>query len=431
MAFFVSMDAKVEMCAMTKSDGDRVVVTGMGVVSCVGIGVPGFWRALLEGKSGIGPITRFDATGFRCRVAGEARDLDITQYMPAKEARRLDPFCHYAVAAGDEAVKHAGLSSDAMDPERIGVLVGAGIGGIATLQAQARVLEERGPAKSSPLMVPMMIIDTASGYLATRYGFRGPNLAVVTACASGGHSIGEAYWIIRRGDADVMLTGGTEACVVGLGLTGFASMRALSQRNDEPTRASRPFDADRDGFVPGEGAGILVLESLQHAKRRGADILAEVIGYGLTGDAYHITAPDPSGAGMATAVRNAIARAELPPDQVDYVNAHGTSTPLNDKVETLALKSALGESAYKTPVSSTKSMIGHTLGTAGGLESIVCIQALRDGVVPGTMNYETPDPECDLDYVPNAARELPIRTAMNVNLGFGGHNAVVLYRKWE
>lgn len=431
MAFFVSMDAKAEMCAMTKSEGDRVVVTGIGVVSCVGTGVPAFWHALLEGTSGIGPVTRFDATEFRCRVAGEVRDLDMTQYMPAKEVRRLDAFCHYAVAAGDEAVKHAGLSADTANPDRIGVLVGAGIGGIATLQEQALVLHERGPAKSSPLMVPMMIIDTASGYVATRHGFRGPNLSVVTACASGGHSIGEAYWIIRRGDADAMVTGGTEACISGLGLTGFASMRALSQRNDEPTRASRPFDADRDGFVPGEGAGILVLESLEHAKKRGADILAEVVGYGLTGDAYHITAPDPSGTGMANAVRNAMARAELTPQGLDYVNAHGTSTPLNDKVETLALKSALGENAYKTPVSSTKSMIGHTLGAAGGLESIACVQALRHGVIPGTMNYETPDPECDLDYVPNAARELPIRTAMNVNLGFGGHNAVVIYKKWE
>ena len=431
MTFFVRVDSKTEMWPMTTNEGDRVVVTGVGVVSGVGLGVPAFWEALLAGKSGVGPITRFDPTGLRCRIASEVRDFDITDYMPEKEARRLDLFCHFAVAAADEAVQHAGVSADTTDPTRVGVLVGAGIGGIATLQAQARVLDERGPAKSSPLMVPMMIIDTASGYLATRHGFRGPNLSVVTACASGGHSIGEAAWIVRRGDADVMITGGTEACVCGLGLTGFAAMRALSQRNDEPTRASRPFDADRDGFVPGEGAGILVLESLQHARTRGADILAEVIGYGLTGDAYHITAPDPEAVGTTNAIKGALARAELAPEDVDYVNAHGTSTPLNDKVETLALKKALGDNAYSTPVSSTKSMIGHTLGAAGGLESVACIQALRDGVVPGTMNYETPDPDCDLDYVPNAARELPIRTAMNINLGFGGHNAVVLYRKWE
>lgn len=409
----------------------RVVVTGTGVVSSLGTGIPKYWDALLAGRSGIGPITKFDAGAMRCRIAGEVRDLDITQYLPPKEARRLDPFCHFAVAAADEALKQAGITSANVDPTRVGVLVGAGIGGISTLEEQARVMIERGPGKSSPLMVPMMIADMASGFLSIRYGFQGPNLATVTACASGAHSIGEAMWIIRRGDADVMVSGGAEACVCMLGLTGFCAMKALSENNDNPTRASRPFDATRDGFVPGEGAGVLILESLEHAQARGAEIVAEVIGYGLSGDAYHITAPDPEGGGAARAIAGAMKQARLTPEQLDYVNAHGTSTPLNDKLETMALKKALGPQAYKIPVSSTKSMTGHTLGAAGGLESIACILALRTGMVPPTMNYETPDPDCDLDYVPNRAREVKPRIAMNINLGFGGHNAVLLYKRWE
>jgi len=409
----------------------RIVITGMGMVSSLGVGVARNWEYLTAGKSGIGPITKFDASHYRCRIAGEVRDLDISQYLPPKEARRLDPFCHFAVAAADEALRHAGITSANLDPNRVGVVIGAGIGGISTLQDQGEVLVARGPTKSSPLMVPMMIIDMAAGFLSIRYGFKGPNMGIVTACASGSHAIGEAMWMIRRGDADVMLTGGAEACICPLGLTGFNAMKALSERNDDPTRASRPFDLNRDGFVPGEGAGILVLESIEHARSRNATIYGEIIGYGLSGDAYHITAPGPDGEGAARAISAAMKQAGIRPDEIDYVNAHGTSTGLNDKVETLALKKALGQQAYKTAVSSTKSMTGHALGAAGGLESIFCLQTILTGVIPPTINYETPDPECDLDYVPLKARAKTVNVAMNINLGFGGHNAVLLFRKYE
>ena len=413
------------------SDRQRVVVTGTGAVSCLGVGADTLWEALLAGRSGIGPITKFDASEFRCKVAGEVRDLDITEYLPPKEARRLDAFCHYAIAAADEAVAGAGLQADAVDPTRVGILVSTGIGGIVTLQQQANVLVKRGPNKCSPLMVPMMIGDMAAGALSIRYGFLGPNLAIVSACATGSHAIGEAFWMIRRGDADAMITGGTEAPIGGLGIAGFCAMKALTTRNDEPTRASRPFDADRNGFVPAEGAGVLVLESYEHARRRGAPILAELVGYGLSGDGYHITAPDPRGAGAARAIQAALTQAGVSPEEVGYINAHGTSTLLNDKVETLAIKTVFGAAAYRTPISSTKSMIGHALGAAGGLESLVCVRALMHAIVPGTMNYETPDPDCDLDYVPNVAREVAPGMAMNINLGFGGHNAALLFRKWD
>ncbi len=411
------------------TEGRRVVVTGMGVVSCLGVGVETFWAGLVQGRSGIAPITSFDASQLRCRIAGEVKDFDIANYMPPKEARRLDRFCHLAVAASDEAVKQAGLTDGSVDPTRIGVLIGSGIGGIITLNAQSRILNERGAAKNSPLTVPMMISDMASGYVSIRHGFKGPNLAVVTACASASHSIGEAAWIIKRGDADIMLAGGTEACIDALGLTGFSAMKALSENNDDPTGASRPFDANRDGFVPAEGAGVLILESLESAQKRNATILAELVGYGLTGDAYHITAPDADADGARRAIENAMAQAGLAAEQLDYVNAHGTSTPLNDKGETLALKKALGAEAYNTPVSSIKSMTGHALGAAGGLECVACIKALQTGIAPPTINYQTPDPDCDLDYIPNQARELKPQTALNINLGFGGHNAALLFRK--
>jgi 3-oxoacyl-[acyl-carrier-protein] synthase II len=407
----------------------RVVVTGMGVVSPLGNTVEAFWSSLLAGRSGIGPLTRFDASALRCRIAGEVKDFDITAYLPEKEARRFDRFCHYALVASLQAVRQSGLSATSADPERIGVIVSSGVGGLESMQENTRVLLERGVGRLSPLTVPIMIPDMASGMLSIQFGFQGPNLAVVTACASATHSIGEAYWMIRRGDADAMLAGGTEAGLVALGLGGFASMRALSTRNDDPEHASRPFDRDRDGFVPAEGAGVLVLESLEQAQTRGAEILAELVGYGLTGDAYHITAPDPEGRGAARSVRQALARAGVAPEEVGYINAHGTSTPLNDRMETVALKAALGSAAYRIPVSSTKSMTGHALGAAGGFESIACIQALRYGVIPGTMNYQTPDPECDLDYVPNACREVPVRLALNVSFGFGGHNAALLFKK--
>lgn len=408
-------------------DADRVVITGLGVLSCLGNGVDANWDALCAGRSGIGPITRFDASEFRCRIAGEVRDFDVTEYMSAKEARRMDPFCHYAVAASDEAVANAGLKDAGLDPDRVGVLIASGVGGISALNKQAQILHERGPSKSSPLTVPMMIVDMASGIVSIRHELRGPNLCVVTACASGSHAIGEAAWIVRRGDADVMIAGGTEACIDGLGLTGFAAMKALTSRNDEPERASRPFDAERDGFIPSEGAGVVVLERLDSARRRGAPILAELRGYGLTGDGYHITAPDPDGMGATRAMQNAINQAGLTPGDIDYINAHGTSTPLNDKGECKAIRNAFGAAADTVAVSSTKSMTGHSLGAAGGLECVYSVLALRNGVAPPTINYEVPDPECDLDFVPNEAREMSIRNVLNVNLGFGGHNAALVF----
>ena len=411
------------------SGSGRVVVTGMGVVSPLGNTVETFWANLLAGRSGIGPTTRFDASALRCRIAGEVRDFDISAYLPEKEARRFDRFCHFALGAAHEAVRQAGLSAVTANPERVGVVVSSGVGGLESMQESVRTLLERGPNRLSPLTVPIMIADMASGMLSIQFGFSGPNLAVVTACASATHSIGEAAWMIRRGDADAMLAGGSEAGLVAVGLGGFASMKALSTRNDDPQHASRPFDRERDGFVPAEGAGVLVLESLEHARLRGAEILAELVGYGLSADAYHITAPDPEGKGAARSVRNALAQAGVSPEQVGYINAHGTSTQLNDRMETLAFKTALGPAAYRIPISSTKSMTGHALGAAGGLESVACIQALRYGVVPGTMNYEVPDPDCDLDYVPNACREVPVKLALKVNFGFGGHNAALLFKK--
>lgn len=409
----------------------RIVITGVGSVSCLGVGVDALWQGLMQGKSGIAPITKFDASEFRCKIAGEVRDLDITDYMTVKEARRLDPFCHYAVAAAEEAVKQSGITEENTDLERVGVLVSSGIGGINTLRVQSETLTNRGPSKSSPLTVPMMIIDMASGIVSIRHKFQGPNLSVVTACASGTHSIGEAMWIIKRGDADAMIAGGAEACIADLGLSGFAAMKALSERNDDPAGASRPFDKERDGFVPAEGAGVLMLESLEHAKARGAQILAEVVGYGLSGDAYHITAPDPEAGGAARAITYALDHAGLNPEDIDYINAHGTSTPLNDKGETRAIKKAFGDYAYKTNISSTKSMIGHALGAAGGLESVICVNSLMRGQIAPTINYKTPDPDCDLNYTPNEAREVPIKTALNINLGFGGHNAALVFKKWE
>lgn len=418
------------MCGMT--DNQRVVVTGTGVVSSVGNDVASLWDSLLAGRSGLGPVTSFDASPMKTRIAGEIKNFDITKYMPTKEARRLDPFCHYAIAAADEALAQAGLKPAEMaNLERAGVMVGSGIGGIRTLEEQARTMVERGPSRSSPLMVPMMIIDMASGALSIRYGFKGPNMGMVTACASGSHAIGEAYWMIRRGDADVMLTGGAEACISMLGMTGFCAMKAMSERNDDPVRASRPFDKERDGFVMAEGAGILVIESLAHAKARGANILAEIVGYGASGDAYHITAPAPDGVGAAQAIKCAIQRAGISPDQVDYINAHGTSTPLNDKLETMAFKSVFGEHARKMAISSTKSMTGHALGAAGGLESVICIQSIRTGIIAPTINLDNPDPECDLDYTPHKAKERPVRYALNTNLGFGGHNVALLFKRWE
>ena len=414
----------------------RVVVTGYGVQSCVGCDVPSFWDALVNGRCGLGPVTFFDATEYRTRIAGEIPDFDPAKYMSPKEAKRVDRFCQLAIAAADDALKSAGFPSDlrevsGLDTTRVGVLVSSGVGGLQTLVDQTLILTQKGCNRVSPLMIPMMIGDLASGNISIRCGAGGPNMGLVTACSTGTHSIGEAMWMIKRGDADMMLAGGAEASVTSIGIAGFSAMKAMSTRNDDPKHASRPFDRDRDGFVLSEGAGVLVIEELEHAKKRGAKILAEVAGYGATGDAHHITSPAPDGSGAARAMKMALAHAKMNPEDVSYINAHGTSTSLNDKFETLAIKAAFGEAAKRVAVSSTKGTTGHALGAAGGLESIACIKAIETGVVPPTINYETPDPECDLDVTPNTAREMPVEVALNSNLGFGGHNGVIIYRKFR
>ena len=413
----------------------RVVITGTGIVSCVGNNVADFWSAVVNGRCGLGPITRFDAAEYRTQIAGEIKDFDVTKYMTLKDAKRLDMFCQFAIAAASEALTEAGLPQDLresdMDLSRIGVLVSSGIGGLKTLTDQTEVLLNRGPNKISPLLIPMMIGDLASGNISMRTGAKGPNMGIVSACSSGCHSIGESFWMIKRDDADMMICGGTEACVVEIGVAGFCSMKAMSTRNDDPLHASRPFDADRDGFVMSEGSGVLVIEELEHALKRGANILAEIVGYGATGDAYHITSPHPEGDGAARAIKMALKHAGLNPEDVDYINAHGTSTELNDKYETLAIKSALGDAARKVMVSSTKGTTGHGLGAAGGFESIVCAKTIANGIIPPTINYTTPDPNCDLDITPNTAREVNVDVALNINLGFGGHNGVIAFKKFN
>ena len=415
----------------------RVVVTGYGALSCVGNNVADFWDSLVNGRCGLGPVTRFDVSSYRTRIAGEIKNFDITQVMSFKDAKRMDLFCQYAVAAAAEAMSSAGLPADlrseesTVDSTRVGVIVSSGIGGIDTLCTQMLALHERGPARVSPLLIPMMIGDIASGNISINIGAGGPNMGLQTACATGCHSIGESFWIIKRDDADVMICGGAEASITPLGMAGFCSMKAMSQRNDDPLHASRPFDLNRDGFVMSEGAGVLVLEELEHAKRRGATILAEVIGYGATGDGYHITSPAPDGDGGARAMNMALRHAGISPEDIDYLNAHGTSTELNDKFETMAIKKVFGEHAHKVAVSSTKGTTGHALGAAGGLESIACIKAIETGIIPPTINYETPDPLCDLDITPNKAVKRDVRIALNTNLGFGGHNGVVIYKRYE
>jgi 3-oxoacyl-[acyl-carrier-protein] synthase II len=407
----------------------RVVVTGLGAITPLGVTVEETWSGLLAGRSGIGPLTAFDASDYAVRIAGQVPDFDPHRWIERKEAKRMDRFTQLGVAAAMMAVEDARLSINEENRDSIGVLIGSGIGGLATWEEQHRILLERGPDRVSPFFIPMMICDMASGMTSILLGLGGPNSCVVTACATGTNAIGDAAAIIRRGDAEAMLAGGAEAGVTPMSVSGFASMRALSTRNDEPQRASRPFDAQRDGFVLGEGAGVMVLESLEFAQARGARILAELVGYGMSADAYHITQPVPEGRGAVRAMRAALNDAGLKPDAVSYINAHGTSTGPNDKNETQAIKTVLGEEiAYRVPVSSTKSMTGHLLGAAGAVEAIVCVLAIRDGILPPTINYEFPDPECDLDYVPNTARRQPVPVAVSNSFGFGGHNATLVIK---
>jgi 3-oxoacyl-[acyl-carrier-protein] synthase II len=400
----------------------------MGVVSPLGCDVNKFWDRLVAGQSGIGKITHFDATNFTTKIAGEVIELNIDAFVSKKEQRRLDPFSQYGIAASKLAVADSGIDFSKENLERAGVVVGSGIGGLLVMQEQTQNWLAKGPSRFSPFMIPQMIVNIVSGLIAIEFRLTGPNFAVVSACATATHSLGESLRIIQHGEADVMLAGGTEAPICELGVGGFCAMRALSTRNDDPTRASRPFDAGRDGFVMGEGAGVLVLEELEHAKKRGAKIYCELAGYGRTCDAHHITAPDENAKGAARGMSLAFEDAGLRADQIDYINAHGTSTELNDKCETLAIKTALGEHARKVVISSTKSMTGHLLGAAGAVESVVCAMAIQKGIVPPTINYETPDPACDLDYVPNKAREVKVRACLNNSLGFGGHNATLCFK---
>lgn len=409
----------------------RVVVTGLGVVSPLGNDVPSTWQNLVAGRSGVGPITLFDASDLKTRIAAEVKDFDATALFGPREARRMDRFTHFAMAAAMQALNDSGLRVDKDNAHRIGVVLGSGIGGISTLLAEAAKAFEQGAGRVSPHLVPMMLPDTAPGKIAIEFGLRGPNMSIATACASGTNAIGEAAEMIRRGVADAMVTGGSEAGIVKLAIAGFSNMGALSERNDEPERASRPFDKHRDGFVAGEGAAILILESEEHALRRGAHIYAEVLGYGASADAYHITAPLETGEGAVLAMRAALEEAGIAPQEVDYLNAHGTSTPLNDRAETLAIKEVFGEAAYNVAISSTKSMTGHLLGAAGALEALVCVKAIETGIIPPTINYETPDPELDLDYTPNVARQRTVRVAMSNSFGFGGHNACIIMGKYS
>ena len=408
----------------------RVVVTGLGIVSPVGIGVPAAWDAILAGRSGIGPITQFDASGFPSRIAGEVKDFDVAKYLSAKEARRYDRFVHYALVAAMEAVQDAGLGGDfAGDKERIGVSIGSGIGGLPMIEATARAYYGGGGLKKvSPFFVPGTIVNMPAGLVSIQYGYQGPNLAMATACSTANHSIGEAARIIEYGDADVMVAGGSESTVSALGVGGFCAARALSERNDDPATASRPWDVGRDGFVLGEGAGILVLEAYEHARARAARVYCELAGYGMSADAYHITAPPEDGGGAARAMRNALANAALQPEDIDYVNAHGTSTPLGDLAECRAVKQAFGEHARKLAVSSTKSMTGHLLGAAGGVEAVFTVLAIRDQVAPPTANLVNQDPQCDLDFVPLTARKMHIHGALSNSFGFGGTNATLAFR---
>ena len=409
---------------------DRVVVTGIGLVTPVGLNSESTWNSLVEGRSGIDYISLFDAEGYESRIAGEVDNFDASAALGRKEARRLDRFSQFACVAALEALEHANLNMEKEDADRVGVLIGSGVGGIITISDQHKILLKRGPKRVSPFLVPMMLGDMASGQVSMMIGAKGPNFSTVSACATGADSIGEALEMIRRGRADVVIAGGTEAAVCEIGVAGFNSCMALSTRNEDPQGASRPFDSDRDGFVLGEGAGLLVLESLEHAEQRGANILAEISGYGASSDAHHVTQPHPEGEGAARAMKWAIEDAGITPDKVDYINAHGTSTPLNDKYETIAMKRMYGDHAYKLAISSTKSMTGHLLGAAGGIEAAFTVLTIKNGIVPPTINIDNPDPDCDLNYVPNTAKKQPVNVAMSNSLGFGGHNASLVFERF-
>ncbi|PAB58893.1 beta-ketoacyl-ACP synthase II [Anaeromicrobium sediminis] len=409
----------------------RVVVTGIGAVTPVGIGKEEFWKNIKEGKSGIGMITNFDTENHTVKIAGEVKDFDPLRFFEKKEAKRMDTFTQFGIAASKLAVEDAKLDLDKVEKERFGVIIGSGIGGIQTFEKEFEKMSNKGPGRVSPFFIPMMITNIASGHISMALGAKGPNTTVVTACASSTNAVGDAFKAIQRNDADIMITGGTEASITPLSIAGFANMKALCTRNDEPEKASRPFDKDRSGFVMGEGSGMLVIEELEHALNRGAHIYAEIVGYGMSADAYHITAPAPGGEGAARSMMNALKDGNVDPNELNYINAHGTSTPMNDKNETAAIKTVFKDHAKDIAISSSKSMTGHLLGAAGGVEAIVCALAIDENFVPPTINYTTPDEECDLDYVPNVGREMEVNYALSNSLGFGGHNATILLKKYK
>jgi 3-oxoacyl-[acyl-carrier-protein] synthase II len=412
----------------TPSSARRVVVTGLGVVTSIGHDVDSFWASLVAGRGGVRRISLFDPTDFASQIGAEVRDWDPAQHMDPKEVRRNDRYTHFGFVAAKQAVRDSGLEMGKEDGDRVGVMIGSGIGGMLAFETQLKVMVERGPRKVSPFTIPSLIGNMCAGLVAIEHGARGPNFGLVSACATGTHALGEAAHTIRRGDADVMIAGGSEAAITPFAYASFCAMKAMSTRNDEPEKASRPFDRNRDGFIMGEGAGVVVLESLEHAKARGARIYCELAGYAATCDAFHITQPDPEGKGLSMAMKRALASAQVRPAEIDYINAHGTSTPYNDKYETLAIKNVFADSARTVPISSTKSMTGHLLGAAGGIESVICVKSIQTQTIPPTINLDEPDPDCDLDYVPNVARSVKIRTVLSNNLGFGGQNAAVVFR---
>ena len=408
----------------------RIVITGVGVISPIGIGKDSFFKSLKEGQSGVDIISKFDTEGLPTKIAAEVKNFDPIAFIDKKEAKRMDRYTQFAVAASKMAIEDASLDLNTIDEDRFGVCIGSGIGGLETLENQHKVMMKKGPGRVSPFFIPMMISNMGAGHISMTFKAKGPNMTVVTACASATNAIGEAFRIIQRDDADIMITGGTEASITPIAIAGFCSMKALSDNNEDPKGASKPFDKNRDGFIMGEGSGILILEDLEHAIKRGARIYGEVVGYGSTADAYHITAPAPDGEGAYKAMKKAVADADINPEKIDYINAHGTSTEMNDKFETMAIKRLMGDYAYKVPISSTKSMTGHLLGAAGGIEAIACLMAINEGVIPPTINYNIKDENCDLDYVPNHARKVEVSYAMSNSLGFGGHNASIILKKY-